>query len=165
LIVVGVDLAQAGQHGLQPGRLGHRNAADVEEVHGTRDALQPRVRVQAEAGRQHLEADARADVREARAVVVEAQRAARRGGRSGGSASQTKRASGSMKRRISQAQARRSTQGRARVAQRLPWNLRTSRRAMPCGACATGSPREKRASSAWRSVSSSACACSAAAPG
>jgi hypothetical protein len=104
-------------------------------------------------------------VREARAVVVEAQAPRGAGVDPAGSASQTKRASGSMKRRISQAQASRSTQGRARVAQRLPWNLRGSRRAMPCGACATGSPREKRASSAWRSVSSSACACSAAAPG
>ena len=56
----------------------------------------------------------------------------------------------------SQAQARRSTRGRARVAHRRPWNLRMSRRVMPCAGSATGSPREKRMSRAWRNVSSSA---------
>ena len=39
-----MQLAQAGQHGFQAGRLGHRDAADVEEVHDARDALQPRRR-------------------------------------------------------------------------------------------------------------------------
>jgi hypothetical protein len=165
LIVIGVDLAQAGQHGLQPGRFGHRNAADVEEVHGPRDALQPRVRIQPEAGRQHLEADARADVREARAVVVEAQCAARRGGRSSRIGQPDEARLGIDEAADQPGAGQAVDPGPRPRGPALALELARSRRAMPCGACATGSPREKRASSAWRSVSSSACACSAAAPG
>ena len=46
-----MDLAQAGQHSLQPRRLRHRNAADVQKVHRTGDALDPRVRIEADVKR------------------------------------------------------------------------------------------------------------------
>jgi hypothetical protein len=79
-----MHFAQAAQHGLQPGRFGHGDAADVEIVHRRGNALQPRIGFQAEARGHHFEADARADVAEARAVVIEADGAARRTDRGAG---------------------------------------------------------------------------------
>ena len=134
-----MHFAQAAEHGFQPSRFGHGNAADVEVMHGPGDALQLRISVQAEARGHHLEGHACADVGEAGAVVVEADGAARR---LPGIAQPGELGLGVDEAPDSQAQASRSTQGLARVAQALPLNLAGSSRSMPSSARGCGSPLE-----------------------
>jgi hypothetical protein len=61
-VVVGRTRAQSRQHGLDARRLGHRHTADIEAVNDGSDARQRRIAFQAEAGRQHFEAHAAADM-------------------------------------------------------------------------------------------------------
>mmetsp|Transcript_5759 Transcript_5759/g.22391 ORF Transcript_5759/g.22391 Transcript_5759/m.22391 type:complete len:239 (+) Transcript_5759:2075-2791(+) len=82
-VVVGMHFAQAGQHGLETGCLGYRDATDVQVVNDLREPLQAGVGIEAEARGDDLEAHPRAHVGEASAVVVEAEHTTRRLGRIG----------------------------------------------------------------------------------
>jgi hypothetical protein len=73
-VVVGRTRTQSGQHGLDARRLGHRHTADIEAVNDGSDARQRRIAFQAEAGRQHFEAHAAADMGERGAVEIETER-------------------------------------------------------------------------------------------
>ena len=56
-VVVGDAVAHAGEHALEAGRLGHGGTPPTSrQCTSTRDALQRRSCVQAEAGQQHFEA-------------------------------------------------------------------------------------------------------------
>src|SRR5262245_36274441 len=71
-IVVPGLLLDSLQHGFQALRVGNRDAADVEKVHGSADRGEARVVVKAEAREENLECDAVVDVREFGTVEIEA---------------------------------------------------------------------------------------------
>src|SRR2546430_5465049 len=63
-------LLDAAEHGLKPPCVGHRDAADVEEVHHGADRSERGVLVEAEARKENLEGDAVLHVRELGAVEI-----------------------------------------------------------------------------------------------
>ena len=76
-----MQLAQAGQHAVQAGGLGHGQTTGVQAVHHAGQAAQRGIPRHAKTGQQQLKRDQRAHMAEAGAVVVKTQRAAWGGGR------------------------------------------------------------------------------------
>src|SRR5260221_534835 len=76
-IVAARLLLDPAQHGFEPFGIGHGNAANVEEVDDGADGRKGRVMLQVETCQQHLERHAVTNVRELRAVEVEADGLAR----------------------------------------------------------------------------------------
>src|SRR6185295_13699237 len=66
-------VARALEDHLEPGGVRDRDAADIEEVDGGGELMQPAVALEAEAREQDFERHAIADVREVGAVEVEAE--------------------------------------------------------------------------------------------